>query len=77
MDWKFAEARKKFSEVISKVLLKGSQRMVRRDQALEEKEYQKLTRQRQSLKEYLLANGPSLDDLDLSRDQSSMRDPDL
>jgi hypothetical protein len=44
---------------------------------LEEKEYQKLTGQRKSLKEYLFANGPSLDNLDLSRDQSSMRDQDL
>jgi hypothetical protein len=77
MDWKFAEARKNFSEVISKVLLKGSQRVVRREQTLEEKDYQKLTGQRQSLKEYLFADGPSLDDLDFSRDQSSMRDPDL
>jgi hypothetical protein len=77
MDWKFAEARKNFSEVISKVLLKGSQRVVRREQTLEEKEYQKLTGQRQSLQDYLLADEPSLDDLDLCRDRSSMRDPDL
>ena len=80
MDWKFAEAKNKFSEVINKVLLEGPQRVVRRDQAfviLKEKEYQKLTGQRQSLQDYLLANGPSLDNLDLSRDQSSMRDPDL
>jgi prevent-host-death family protein len=80
MDWKLAEAKNKFSEVINKVLLEGPQRVVRRDEAfviLEEKEYQKLTGQRKPLKEYLLANGPSLDDLDLSRDQSSMRDQDL
>lgn len=80
MDWKLAEAKNKFSEVINKVLLEGPQRVLRRDEAfviLEEKEYQKLTGKRKSLKEYLLAEGPSLDDLDLSRDQSSMRDPDL
>ena len=65
--------------MIKKVLLEGPQCVVHRDEAfviLEEKEYQKLTGQRKSLKEYLLANGPSLDDVDLSRDQSSMRDPD-
>jgi hypothetical protein len=80
MDWKLAQTKNKFNEVFNKVLRDGPQRVVHRDQAfviLEEKEYLKLTGQRQSLKEYLLENAPSLEDLDLSRDQSSMRDPDL
>jgi prevent-host-death family protein len=80
MDWKLAEAKNKFSEVINKVLLEGPQRVVRRNQSfviLEEKEYQKLMGKRKSLIQYLLADGPTLEGLDLSRDGSSMRKTNL
>jgi prevent-host-death family protein len=76
MEWKLAEAKNKFSEVINKVLLEGPQRVVRRDQAfiiLEEKEYQKLTGKRQSFTAFLMS-GSSLEDVDLKRDKSAMRD---
>ncbi len=79
MEWKLAEAKNKFSEVINKALLEGPQKVVRRDQSfiiIEEKQYKKLTGQKSSFKDYIL-NSPSLDGLDLSRDQSPMRDVDL
>lgn len=79
MEWKLAEAKNKFSEVINKALLEGPQKVVRRDQSfiiIEEKQYEKLIGKKSSFKDYIL-NAPSLDGLDLSRDQSSMRDADL
>lgn len=79
MEWKLAEAKKKFREVINKVLLEGPQRVVRRDQSfiiLEENEYRKLTGERQSFTDFLLS-GSSLEGVDLARDQSAIRDTDL
>lgn len=79
MEWKLAEAKNKFSEVINKALLEGPQKVVRRDQSfiiIEEKQYKKLTGKKSSFKDYIL-NSPPLDGLDLSRDQSPMRDADL
>lgn len=79
MEWKLAEAKNKFSEVINKALLEGPQKVVRRDQSfiiIEENQYNKLVGKKSSFKDYIL-NVPSLDGLDLSRNQSLMRDADL
>ena len=79
MEWKLAEAKNKFSEVINKVLLEGPQKVVRRDQSfiiIEENQYKKLTGKKSSFKNYIL-NSPSLDGLDLTRNQSPMRNTDL
>lgn len=79
MEWKLAEAKNKFSEVINKALLEGPQKVVRRDQSfiiIEEKQYKKLTGKKSSFKDYILS-APSLEGLDLSRDQSPVRDADL
>lgn len=79
MEWKLAEAKNRFSEVINMVLLEGPQRVVRRGQSfiiLEEEEYRKLTGERQSFTSFLMT-GPSLEDVDLTRDQSLTRDLDL
>lgn len=76
MDWQLAEAKNKFSEVMTKALTSGPQRIRRRDQVvvvLSEADYQRLTGERITLKDYLLA-GPDMSDLDLSRDTSPMRD---
>ena len=79
MEWKLAEAKNKFSEVINKALLEGPQKVVRRDQSfiiIEENQYNKLTGKKSSFKNYIL-NSPSLDGLDLTRNQSPMRNTDL
>lgn len=79
MEWKLAEAKNKFSEVINRVLLEGPQRIMRRDQSfiiLEEQEYKKLTGQRQDFLSFLMSSD-TLEGVDLSRDQSDMRDVDL
>ena len=79
MDWQLAEAKNRFSEVMTKALTSGPQRIRRRNEVvivLSEVDYQRLTGERMTLKDYLLT-GPDLSDLDLRRDASPMRDVDL
>jgi prevent-host-death family protein len=76
MNWQLAEAKNKLSEVVTRALEDGPQRITRRGQVvvvLSEAEFDRLTGKRPSFKEYLLT-GPDLSDLDLSRDQSPMRE---
>jgi len=76
MIWQLAEAKNKLSEVISRALSDGPQRIRRRGQVvvvLSEDEYNRLTGDRESFTDYLL-RGPDLTGLDLSRDQSPMRE---
>ena len=76
MSWQLAEAKNKLSEVVTKALSEGPQRINRRGQVvvlLSEEEYQRLIGERQTLKDALLA-GPDLSGIDLSRDQTAMRD---
>jgi prevent-host-death family protein len=76
MTWQLAEAKNKFSEVMTRALTLGPQRVRRRDQVvvvLSEAEYRRLTGDHPTLKDYLLA-GPDLSDLDLRRDASPPRD---
>jgi prevent-host-death family protein len=76
MEWQLAEAKNKFSELMTKALTSGPQRVRRRDQVvviLSEEEYQRLTGERMTFTEYL-RSGPGLDGVDLTRDESLMRD---
>ena len=79
MEWKLAEAKNKFSEIVNKALLEGPQKILRRKESvmvISEKEYQEITGKKKSLKVHLF-NGPDFEDLDFSRDRSSMRKTDL
>ena len=79
MEWKLADAKNRFSEVVTRALTEGPQRVQRRDEAvvvISEKEYQRLTGQRPDFIEFLL-NAPSFEGVDLERDRSPMRDVDL
>ena len=79
MEWQLAEAKNKFSEVVTRALHEGPQRVRRRDGVvvvLAETEYLKLTGEQMTFKEHLL-NIPDLTGVDLERDQSPMRDIDL
>lgn len=76
MMWQLADAKNRFSELITKTLMHGPQRVRRRDQVvvvLAEAGYQRLTGERMTLKDYLL-QGPDLSDLALTRDPSPMRE---
>ncbi|MDI3341784.1 MAG: type II toxin-antitoxin system prevent-host-death family antitoxin [Sphaerobacter sp.] len=76
MDWQLADAKNRFSELVTRALTEGPQRVRRRGEAVvvvAEVEYQRLTGERMSLKDAIL-NGPDLSDLDLTRDASPMRE---
>jgi len=79
MKWKLAEAKNKLSEVVRRALTEGPQRIERRSDAVvvvAAEEFERLTGQRPSFKEYLL-NAPDLSSLDLKRDRSPMRNVEL
>ena len=73
MEWRLAEAKNRFSELVNRALAEGPQRVVRRDDAVAERDYEKLIGTRPSFKQFLLGRGPSIEGLDLTRDRSPMR----
>ncbi len=77
MDWKLADAKNRFSELVTRALAEGPQRVRRHDDAVvvvAERDYEKLTGKRPGFKEFLMGEGPSMEGLDLTRDDASMRD---
>lgn len=81
MTWQLAEAKNKFSEVVTRALAEGPQRVSRRGQTvviLAEDEYDRLSNkgEKPNFIEYLMS-GPGFDGVDLERDRSPMRDVDL
>lgn len=77
MEWEFADAKNRFSQLVSKALSDGPQRVRCHKDAvviLAEHDFEKLVGERPSFKEFLLAPGPDMEDLDLARDKSPMRD---
>jgi len=77
MEWRLAEAKNRFSELVNRALMEGPQRVLRRDDAVvvvAERDYERLTGTRPSFKRFLLDDGPKLDGVDLSRDRSPMRE---
>ena len=80
MHWRLAEAKNRFSEVINKALSEGPQKIIRRDDTviiLSKKDYEKLTGKQTGFKDFLLNQTPKLDDLDLNRDNTQMREINL
>ena len=80
MQWRLAEAKNRFSEVVNRALSEGPQTVSRRNDSvviLSQQEYDRLSGNRPGFKEFLLKHIAPLDDLELSRDKSPMRDIDL
>jgi prevent-host-death family protein len=77
--WQLAEAKNKFSELFTRAMTEGPQRVRRRAETivvLSEEEYERLAGnqpKKMSLGEYLL-RGPSFEGVDLSRDRSPPRE---
>ena len=80
LDWRLAEAKNRFSEVVRLALTEGPQRVKRRDKStvvvLSEEEYDRITGKKPSIIDQFM-NGPSLEGLDLTRDKSTMRNIEL
>ena len=73
MEWQLADAKKRFSELVTRALAEGPQRVRRHKDAvviMSECDYQKLTGKRPSFKKFLTGAGPSLEGLDLARDHA-------
>ncbi len=79
MEWRLADAKNKFSELVSRALAEGPQ-VVRRHRdcvvVLAEREYERLTGRQRDFKTFLMS-GPSLEGVDLARDRAAMRDAGL
>lgn len=76
MEWRLADAKNRFSELVSRALSEGPQRVRRRKDrvvVIAEREYERLAGRRPSFKQCLMKRA-GLDDLDLTRDTSPMRD---
>lgn len=79
MDWKLADAKNRFSELVNRAIADGPQRVTRREDVvfvLSEADYLRLQGEQPNFIEYLL-HGPDLSDLDPRRDPSPMREVDL
>jgi antitoxin Phd len=76
MEWRLADAKNRLSELVTRALTEGPQRIRRHNGAVVvvgEEEYEKLTGKRPDFKEFLLGEGPSFQGLNLTRDRSPMR----
>lgn len=76
MEWLLADAKNRFSELVTKALTNGPQRVRRREQAvivLSEAEYSRLRGKELSFKDYL-SEGESFEGLNSERDKGLMRD---
>jgi predicted Zn-dependent protease with MMP-like domain len=77
--WKLADAKNRFSELVNHALAEGPQQVHRREDTvvvLAQRDYEKLIGKRPGFQEFLLS-GPSFVGLDLERDRSPMRDVEL
>ena len=80
MEWKLADAKNRFSELVNKALLEGPQRVSRREDTvvvISEDEYQNLTGQKPNFIEFLLEGNLDLDAVNFKRDKSLSRKVDL
>ena len=76
MDWKLADAKTRFSEVVRRALMEGPQRILRRNDVvvlLSEEDYERLAGSRPGFRAFLL-DAPDMDALDLAREKQPMRD---
>ncbi len=80
MEWRLAEAKNRFSEVVSRALSEGPQQVIRRDDVvivLSKKDYDRLLGKQNSFKEFLLHQTPRIYDLEIERNKSPMRNVEL
>ena len=79
-EWRLADAKNRLTELVNKVLTVGPQTIRRRGDTvivISKAEYERLTGEKPSFKEYLSNPPHSMEGIDLERDKSSMRTVDL
>ncbi|APW63173.1 type II toxin-antitoxin system prevent-host-death family antitoxin [Paludisphaera borealis] len=79
MTWKLAEAKNRLTEVVNLALTEGPQTITRRSDTvvvISAARYAELTGRKPDFKDFLF-QGESFEGLDLTRDQSPMRDVEL
>jgi len=77
MEWRLADAKNRFSELVTRALAEGPQLVRRHDDTVvvvAQRDYEKLTGKRRGFNDFLMGEGPSLEGLDLVRDSAPMRD---
>lgn len=77
MDWKLADAKNRFSEVVDRAISDGPQHVTRRGEpavvVVSAEEFEKLQSQKRTFKDLIL-NGPDLTGVDLSRNRMPGRE---
>ncbi len=76
MDWRIADAKNRFSELVTQVLTVGPQRVRRFKDAviiLSERDYERVAGHRGSFKDYL-REGETFEGLELTREASTYQD---
>jgi prevent-host-death family protein len=76
MEWRLADAKNRFSELVNKALSTGPQRVHRRQDkviVISEKDYQRLIGEQVGFKHHLLHPPHSMEDIVFERDSSPMR----
>ena len=76
MEWRLADAKNRFSEVVRRALTEGPQRITRRRDAvivLSEADYRRLAGTDPDIIEYI-RHGPSFEGITIERDRSTMRE---
>lgn len=79
MTWKLADAKNRLSEVVNRTLTEGPQTITRRKDEvvlISKAEFLRLQGKQPSFVEFLM-EGPSLEGLDLSRNEDQMREVSL
>ena len=81
MSWQLQEAKQQFSRLVRCALDEGPQVVTRRGEevvvVLSAEEYRRLTGEKMSLAEFLLADGPDLSLLDIRRSRDPAREVEL
>lgn len=76
MEWKLAEAKNRFSELVNKALSEGPQVVMRREDrvvVISDSEYKTLTGQKPDFIEFLLDENLNMDGVDIKRDKFMSR----
>jgi prevent-host-death family protein len=76
MVWKLADAKNRLSELVNKTLSDGPQTITRRNDevvVISKEDFLRLRGEQPSFIDFLM-DGPSLDGIDLSRDEEEMRE---